>query len=381
MKEKGFAPILILVGILILAAVGGGAYYLGIMKVNNSKNQVKVSYHQPSVSTTPKIITEVPVLTLDYSKITVKPITIKTTMNLSDLRYALYTAKGHYLFSEEIGSASSVSGRYAHKLIYDGNIISTGQNIDIGWAEPVLSHNGLHYAYAINDDANTSGFVFVDGQKKASAPSNILSIAVTDDGQHVFYAYAIALPTDPTGKQNTTFLMEDGSQLYSTTEDGYGQRVQISPNGDNYFYGYASGAVHNGKPIDLSSIFTISPNGEHYAFVGTDTYQTKSFLSIDGQVKIIPYAGDITQLTSSGHYVFTTTVFFGRSPNTSLVFVDGNPLDVSIKQAIITDDAKHMLTQDINNNWKFDNKPIQLINAPDRIEIDGTIIYTYSVTN
>lgn len=32
MKEKGFAPILVLVGVLILAVVGSGVYYLGIIK-------------------------------------------------------------------------------------------------------------------------------------------------------------------------------------------------------------------------------------------------------------------------------------------------------------------------------------------------------------
>lgn len=49
MKEKGFVPLLILVGVLILVAVGSGAYYLGTVKNKPSnQNQVVTSQTNPS---------------------------------------------------------------------------------------------------------------------------------------------------------------------------------------------------------------------------------------------------------------------------------------------------------------------------------------------
>lgn len=52
--QKGFAPILILVGILVLTAVAGGAYYFGKSQVPKSQtqNQVIISKTIPSVAPT-----------------------------------------------------------------------------------------------------------------------------------------------------------------------------------------------------------------------------------------------------------------------------------------------------------------------------------------
>lgn len=51
MKEKGFSPILVLVGVLILVAVGGGAYYLGTIKNKSPiQNQATISPAKPSPS-------------------------------------------------------------------------------------------------------------------------------------------------------------------------------------------------------------------------------------------------------------------------------------------------------------------------------------------
>lgn len=49
MREKGFSPILVLTGVLILVAVGGGAYYLGTTKNKPQlQNQVIISPVKPS---------------------------------------------------------------------------------------------------------------------------------------------------------------------------------------------------------------------------------------------------------------------------------------------------------------------------------------------
>lgn len=54
MKEKGFTPILLLVGVLILMAVGGGAYYLGTVKNKLSiQNPVVISQVNPTSFTQP----------------------------------------------------------------------------------------------------------------------------------------------------------------------------------------------------------------------------------------------------------------------------------------------------------------------------------------
>lgn len=53
MKEKGFAPILILVGVLILVAVGGGAYYLGTIKNKSEQTVIPISETTKRTVSTP----------------------------------------------------------------------------------------------------------------------------------------------------------------------------------------------------------------------------------------------------------------------------------------------------------------------------------------
>lgn len=51
--QKGFTPVLVLVGILVLIAVAGGAYYLGKSQTPKSQNQVVVS-QTPQPASTPQ---------------------------------------------------------------------------------------------------------------------------------------------------------------------------------------------------------------------------------------------------------------------------------------------------------------------------------------
>lgn len=87
------------------------------------------------------------------------------------------------------------------------------------------------------------------------------------------------------------------------------------------------------------------------------------------------------QLTDLGHYVYSLPAPPSKGPSTPFVYVDGSPLSSDIKIAVITNDAQHILTEDKNNNWMFDNKPIKIGNPHDGVEVDGTTVYTYSVTN
>lgn len=130
--QKGFATILILVGVLIMAAVGGGAYYLWTLK-NNPQNA-------PVVSQTPKPTA---------ASSTDETANWKTYVSNEGKFTLKYPKDWHFLTAKENYGTNYKGARveilFSNKLDKNGKIPS-GVSIDRSTAQGILAINGCNYA-------------------------------------------------------------------------------------------------------------------------------------------------------------------------------------------------------------------------------------------
>lgn len=353
--REGFTAVIIIIGLFVIFTVI--AYCFFKFKARTSVNS--------STSGSTQLVSSTPSPILDYSKITVKSIIIKSKIDFKahsqNPQYELFTAKGHYLFMdngfEEDPSSRTITITYDGKVVYKGN----------SGALQTISKNGLHYAYMINNS------LYVDGNKVTTTPNNTGAIALTDDGEY-FYAYT-TLVTPEAYTPNTVHLIKNNTEIYSTYEPLNRFDVDVSNDGQNYLLETFDKIIYNGKIVYSGEDRQgkLSENGKHYWFTGNLEYHVDNNLVLKNSGSILPLL-----LTNSGHYVYRMGSSTGKDDT---FFVDGATISEGTKWVVITDDARHILIEDKNNNWQFDGKPIKVGDTKDGVEISGTTIYTYSVTN
>lgn len=117
MKQKGFSVILILVGIVLVVVMVGGAYYLGT-KNNKSQNSVVTPNSSSSPTSTPSV----------DSQVTPTPTPTVVSQTLDTTQWLTYKSPS---FSASVGSspvAFSIKYPSSWKVGYDNQPVATSPN-------------------------------------------------------------------------------------------------------------------------------------------------------------------------------------------------------------------------------------------------------------
>ncbi len=282
-NERGFSIVELLIVIVIVVIISGVGWFLYKHK-SNSVNTTSSSAVTSNVPLTDSNKTM-------FSKLGLNVVYIKSTTVQSG--FAKYDA-GHQLSVTSTGTVSNLS--------YDGITVARNQTSNLV-GNPVLSQNGLHYAYA--KTINSTLYIYVDDKQVGSFPiSNTATfnsyvsngnyyLAVSNNGKD--YAYQLG-----------NNIIKDGQTIYTASK---GQNLVNHPYFNSDLTSYiaqqsylptpstsSSSVVINGSVVatgindggmggSSSSLpLAISENGAHTFYVD---YLSNKF-SLDNQDIAIP---------------------------------------------------------------------------------------------
>lgn len=261
--------------------------------------------------------------------------------------YYLETGGGHYLLYQ----------MDSKQLIYDGQVVYSGDLALWGREALALSRNGEHYAYVLlAPEGGNFHDLYIDGVKVTTADL-LANPAVTDDGQHYFYTGCLSA-SGFTG----SCLFRDGKDVFLHA-DGI-LDYSINRNGDTYLASlrsfdannsFVEALVLNGTEVykgrELANGKQLSPSGGHYAFITLDD-NNQQHLVVDGAEQRSSGALILQQVTDQGAVCVWDSA-------QGVAVVNGQEIPASPEgiQCFLSDDGSHYVLN--NGGWTLDGQPVQ----------------------
>lgn len=291
-KRKFFSfKVLAIVAVVIL--LGGTSYVLQHYvlkgspntKLNSDETSSSTTYTSPipTASISPALqarITQGLPPNQSSSPVAIKYITINNDRSYDKSSDSLVMSSGHYIYHESI---NALGGAVLGKITYDGNVVyqdpdtsapigSTGPKIE---GSVVLSNNGLHYGYTIEQGNNIEIFVDNKLDKTITEENDLTSnseydalYAISNDGS----SYEYLQYSDTTN--NVTAVNNHGTSVAIPSTEGnacgFGTTCPVSFDGDlsNYLTSYNNKYIYDGQQIssnaNVYSSSSVSSSGGHY---------------------------------------------------------------------------------------------------------------------
>jgi hypothetical protein len=384
--------LIVLVVVLVIVLIGGGAYAL--YKHNHKAKPVTSSTTKTNIvsSTAPATSNAV---TIDY-------VTIQTGVNESQdyPMDAAKTALGHYVYIDTSGSLNNSSTDLGGKLVYDGQSVYSGSDLDTG--SYVISQNGLHYAYMKYD--NSTANIYVDNKLVQSVPNQSSSSAVTlyavsNSGQDYAYGYAV-----PTSQSSSVFaIFKDGKQIFQNKStiftvdfsddlSHYVAIVQIpTDSNDNV----SDDVIKDGTNEGSGNQAFISPDGSQYISLANNSSETNGTVSVDsksvGTVTEVNGGGNSIAINNNGTYAFTDfadhLVNINGTNHTIPSTIPNDCGQGCINLFALNQDATHYIVGDYKPVggggavWYMDGKSVTLTGDIEGLEFNNNTLYVYKWSN
>jgi hypothetical protein len=298
---------------------------------------------------------------LPINKVKIVYVTVKTHVDEQNntMGDTAATANGHYAYIDASSGGVQDSTNDVATINYDGKIVYTGK--DIVKDNIVISLNGLHYGYILDDGTNYS--IYIDGKKlnTLSNSNNLTLDGVSNDGKKYAYNYdgndagltveyvnGTNFYTPQTGTIDAPDSRLSSRSTSNLTSSNYFKTLQLSENLDS-FVGLSTDIqsdsfIYNGKAQKLNVRqgrgvldYGISQNGLHNYVLGVNSIIISSTPTVSNPPKVSTSPTSTPLAPTKQCFVTPVTVCSGSSSKYELKTSSYSQLFVNGKSILKTE--------------------------------------------